>query len=77
MQDFLEHKDKIKSINYDNGMDKVLDKVWEDYLAMDEAIAVYEPTEGPEPVQTLTIDFGDCVFEIVGKVTWKLREGQP
>ena len=73
MRDFLEYKDKIKSIKYDNGMDKVLNELWEDYLAMEEVPAVYEPTEGPDPVQTLAIDFGDCIFEIVGKVTWKTK----
>lgn len=74
MQDFLKYKDKIKSINYDNGIDKIVNELWKDYLANEEVPVVYEPIKDPDPIQTLTIDFGDCVFEIVGKVTWKTKE---
>lgn len=71
MQDFLELKDKIKSINYDNGLRKSMNQ---HIFGVGE---IYEIPDLPEPIQTLTIDFGDSVFEIVGKVTWKLRDNQP
>lgn len=71
MQDFLELKDKIKSINYDNGLRKSMDY---EFFKLGEIGPI---PDLPEPIQTLTIDFGDCVFEIVGKVTWKLRDNQP
>lgn len=69
MEDLLKYKNKIKSIDYDNGLRK--------YMNYDEVVfengEVYENPKFPGPVQTLTIDFGDCVFEIVGKATWKKK----
>lgn len=69
MQDFLKSKHTIKSINYDNGLRKSID--YEEFFKLGE---IYEIPEFSKPVQTLTIDFGDCEFEIVGHVTWKTKE---
>jgi hypothetical protein len=73
MQDFLEYKDKIKSIKYDNGLDELINKLWLNISSLEDITTYTYESTNINPIQTLTIDFGDCEFEIVGKVTWKLK----
>jgi hypothetical protein len=73
MQDFLEYKDKIKSIKYDNGLDELINELWLNISSLEDITTYTYESTNINPIQTLTIDFGDCEFEIVGKVTWKLK----
>jgi hypothetical protein len=73
MQDFLEYKDKIKSIKYDNGLDELINELWLNISSLEDITTYTYESTNINPIQTLTIDFGDCEFEIVGKVTWKVK----